>query len=109
MSFFSNPLKYILTKILPRDTNDSAGYGPFRLPSPECDWMQKGAKQHDIDYTEGNVPRSVADTTLFISWVLEAWRLDKEDGIKLCNKFEQICFYWVIARKGGQYLWRHKK
>jgi len=109
MSFLSNPLKYIITKILPRDNNDSAGWGPFRLPSPECDWMQEDAAIHDADYRasgEDGARRSVADVRLHTGWYLKAMQV--VDPIKRCHRLQQICKYWPYARDGGLYIWRDK-
>jgi len=107
MSFFSNPLKYILNNWLPQDSNNSAGWGPFRLPSPECDWMQRAAEQHDYEYQhsgdQGNRERcSEADARLFANWVRAA---DSFDPIERCRRYGQICKYWPLARGFGRYLW----
>lgn len=108
-SFFSNPLKYILNNWLPQDSNDSAGWGPFRLPSPECDWMQEGARVHDYQYEHsgdrGNDMRaSESDGQLFRNWCRAAEA--EFDPLKKCKRYAQICKYWPYVRLlGPSYLW----
>lgn len=104
-----NPLKWFLNKVLPQDSDDSAGYGPFRLPSPDCDWMQRAAQLHDISFRESATSGerlSEADANLFWRWAFEAHY--EADPIVRCRKFDQICTYWPIARKFGRYLWDGK-
>jgi hypothetical protein len=99
-----NPLKWFLN-LFPAEANDSAGWGPFRLPD-DAQWMQRAAKLHDWAYTnssDGTQKRSEADWDLFWRWALEA--KSEQDPIKRCKRAQQICDYWKIARRGGLYLW----
>ena len=67
-------LKKILNKILPEDPDDSAGYGPFRLPD-SCQWMQRAAMLHDYSFKDAATSGeklSAVDAQLFYRWTLEA-------------------------------------
>ncbi len=100
-----NPLKWLLNR-LPVDSSDSAGVGPFRLPAPRCDWMQRAAKLHDNDFLnshDGSKRLSEADADLFWRWALEAHA--EQDPIERCRKFSDICKYWPLARRFGRYFW----
>ena len=99
-----NPLKWFLN-LFPPEADDSAGWGPFRLPEEEK-WMERAARLHDWDYVnskEGTKKRSEADFDLFYRWALEAHA--EIDPIKRCHKAQEICKYWPLARKGGLYFW----
>lgn len=99
-----NPLRWFLN-LFPPDSNDTAGWGPFRLPSPRCDWMQRAAKLHDYAFThETELSRlSEEDAKLFYRWTLEA---DSEpDALERCRMYGDICTYWPYARFFGRYLW----
>lgn len=99
-------LKKLLNYILPEDPDDSAGYGPFRLPSPECDWMARAATLHDWEFTNAEKSGkrlSEVDWELFYRWVLEA--KSEQDPAKRCHRAREICRYWPLARIAGRYLW----
>lgn len=106
-----NPLRWLLNLRRP-EANDSAGYGPFRLPE-DARWMEIAAIKHDADYEVSDTPklvtvydnarRSESDAHLFYAWSLQANA--EKDPIKRCKMYGQICRYWPIARYGGQYLW----
>jgi len=99
-----NPLKWLLN-LFPPESDDSAGWGPFRLPD-DCAWMNRAAKLHDWDYVHsaaGSKKRSEADFDLFYRWTLEARA--EQDPIARCHKAQAICKYWPIARTAGLYFW----
>jgi hypothetical protein len=98
-------MKRFLNWLLPEDPDDSAGYGPFRLPA-ECEWMQRAAKLHDYEFehAEGRGKRvSEVDFDLFYRWVLEA--RSAEGPLERCKRASQICRYWPIARRFGRLIW----
>lgn len=100
-----NPLKWLIN-LFPAEDNDTAGWGPFRLPSPRCDWMQRAAKLHDYEFShaEANGKRlSTVDAELFWRWCLEAHA--EVDAMRRCQMFSDICTYWPYARAVGRYLW----
>lgn len=100
-----NPLRWILN-LLPTDESDTAGWGPFRLPSPECDWMQPAARKHDQDFREAPTSGerlSTVDARLFENWCRAAKTFDP---LETCERYEQICKYWPIARRFGRYFWK---
>ncbi len=99
-----NPLKWFLS-LLPPESDNSAGWGPFRLPT-DAEWMQRAATLHDYDFENSKKSGrklSEADSDLFYRWTLEAHA--EPDPIKRCHKFAQICRYWPLARGFGRYLW----
>lgn len=102
-----NPLRWLIN-LFPPEKDNSAGWGPFRLPA-DAEWMERAAKLHDFDFVESATSGqrlSQADSELFWRWALEADA--EEDPIKRCKKFGQICEYWPIARKAGRYFWDGK-
>lgn len=99
-----NPLKWLLN-LLPVDKDDSAGWGPFRLPD-DAEWMQRAARLHDQAFRESGESGqrlSEADSDLFWRWTLLAH--NAEDPIERCRRMQQICKYWPLARGFGRYLW----
>lgn len=99
-----NPLKWLLS-LIPPESNDSAGWGPFRLPE-DAKWMERAAKLHDHSFQHSDMSGerlSEADASLFYRWSLEANA--ELDPIKKCRKYGQICRYWPMARRFGRYLW----
>lgn len=97
-----------LAKLLPRDPNNTAGYGPFRLPD-DCDWMQPVFSAHDRYYDVG------PDAQMSLSEI--DWRIFKaltiaaelpEDTIERCHRAHQICRYWPIMRSVGHYLYNRE-
>ena len=104
--FWRNPLHWLLNLTKPESDN-SAGWGPFRLPE-DAQWMQLAANAHDFDYARSDVApdekrRSEADFDLFWRWALFAH--GQEDPIQRCKMAKQICEYWPLARTAGVYLW----
>lgn len=100
-----NPLKWFIN-LFPAESDDTAGWGPFRLPSPECDWMQRAAKLHDWAFANAKAEGrrlSEIDALLFHRWVLEADSC--QDPIERCKRYGHICKYWPYARAVGRYLW----
>lgn len=98
-----------LARLLPEDPNNSAGYGPFRLPSPECDWMQSIFSMHDRYYEIGpdaGMRLSNIDWRIFRALCIAAELPD--DPLERCKRARQICRYWPIMRIAGRYLYgRH--
>jgi hypothetical protein len=100
-----NPLKWLIN-LFPPEADDSAGMGPFRLPSPRCDWMQRAARLHDYEFenASANGKRlSEVDADLFWRWAIEAHA--QVDTMKRCQMYGDICRYWPIARAVGRYAW----
>ncbi len=99
-------LKWIAS-FIPRDPSNEAGMGPFRLPSPECDWMQEIFEYHDLWYDIGpksGMPLSDIDWRIFKALSIK----DEEpiENIERCHRVLQICEYWPIMRKAGHYLYK---
>jgi hypothetical protein len=98
-----NPLKWLIN-LFPAEKDDSAGWGPFRLPD-DCDWLQRAATKHDQDFEEAATDKerlSTVDARLFENWVRAAQAFDP---IERCKRYGQICKYWPIARMSGRYFW----
>jgi len=105
-TILGNPLRFLLNDLLPQDKNDSAGLGPFRLPS-DAAWMERAAHLHDLafrDSPESKDRLSEVDAELFWRWTLEAH--SHPDPIQRCRRMGQICKYWPLARAIGRYVWR---
>lgn len=99
-----NPLKWFIN-LFPPDSNDAAGWGPFRLPD-DAAWMNRAAVRHDYEFVkskDSGRKLSAEDAHLFYAWTLEANA--EEDDIKRCHMYSQICKYWPYARAVGRYLW----
>lgn len=106
-----NPLRWLLNLRRP-EANNSAGWGPFRLPE-DAKWIERAAVEHDFDYLLSETPellteydhatRSESDAHFF--YVLCLLANAEKDPIKRCKMYGQICKYWPVARYGGQYLW----
>lgn len=99
-----------LAKLLPVDENDSAGFGPFRLPK-SADWMQSVFRYHDYYYRIGpkqGMRLSDIDWRIFKALTIAAEI--PEDPMERCRRARQICRYWPLMRVFGHYLYgRHKK
>lgn len=101
-----NPLRFLLNDLLPQDENDSAGLGPFRLPS-DAAWMERAAHLHDLAFRDADFSGrrlSEEDSQLFWRWALEAH--SHPDPIQRCKRMGQICKYWPLARAVGRYVWK---
>ncbi len=98
-----------LAKLLPTDKNNSAGYGPFRLPD-RCEWMQSVFSYHDYYYLIGpdaDMRLSDIDWRIFKALTIAAELPD--DPMERCHRAKDICEYWPIMRSVGHYLYgRHK-
>lgn len=102
-----NPLKWILN-LFPPEKNDSAGWGPFRLPE-DAKWMERAAPRHDYEFehsADSGRRLSEEDAHLFYAWSLMANA--EVDPLRRCKKYEQMCKYWPLARGFGRYLWDGK-
>lgn len=101
--FLRNPLKSILNA-LPQDPDDSAGWGPFKLP-PEHPF-HRAARLHDIAFRNsatGTDRLSEQDWLLFWRFVMLARA--EPDPIQRCHLAMDACRYWPLARHFGRYLW----
>ena len=98
-----------LARQLPVDENDSAGFGPFRLPE-SASWMESVFKYHDYYYRIGpelDMKLSDIDWRVFKALVIKAET--EPNLIKRCRRVRQICRYWPIMRTFGHYMYgRHR-
>lgn len=95
-----------LASFLPRDPSNDAGYGPFRLPSPECDWMQPVFTYHDMYFDIGpdaDMKLSDIDWRIFKALTIAAELPD--DPMERCHRAMQITKYWPIMRRADHYLY----
>lgn len=99
---------WILSQFLPEDTDDTCGYGQFKLPeghpfTPAC-------RIHDDEFnnaaTSGKGLHEV-DWNLLAAWfhVCE----QEPDYFKRCDLALQMCEYWPLARRFGNVLWNLRK
>lgn len=98
-----------LASFLPRDSSNDAGYGPFRLPSPECDWMQPVFVMHDHYYDVGpdtGMTLSEIDWRVFKSLTIAAEQA--ETYMERCHRAMQIAKYWPIMRRAGHLLYNRQ-
>ncbi len=104
-TFFQNPLYWLIGRGAP-EADNSAGWWIFRLPSPDCDWMQPAAAQHDYDYRMSAVQtlrRSEADARLWRNWCRAAEA--PFDPLVKCHRYLQIARYYPLVREFGGYFW----
>lgn len=98
-----------LAKLLPYDSDNSAGYGPFRLPD-ECQWMESVFSMHDHYYIvgpESGMRLSEIDARIFKALSIKATQPEL-DWMEQCHRIKHICEYWPIMRSVGHYLYaRH--
>lgn len=99
-------LRKIIRSILPVDSSNDCGYGPFKLPHEHP--FTRACTLHDYDFLQshaGRAEKSInqADADLFWRWALIAHA--EQDATKRCKLFEDICEYWPLARLGGKILW----
>ena len=100
MSLFTRLLK----KVLPRDSSNDCGYGPFKLPSNHP--FTRACNLHDFEFDNAELSgKSLAqvDWELFNRWALITGA--EEDPLKKCKLAMDICAYWPLARKFGGLLW----
>jgi hypothetical protein len=97
-----------LARFLPRDPNNTGGFGPFRLPKRAL-WMNEIFKYHDLWYDIGpkhGMRLSDIDCRVWKGLCLLAE--EEPDLIKRCHMYHDICRYWPIMRSAGHYLYnRH--
>lgn len=102
-------LKY-LAKFIPRDPDNTGGFGPFRLPK-RAEWMNQVFKYHDYYYDIGpgmGMRLSDIDWRIFKALTIAAELA--EDPMEKCHRAKDICKYWPIMRSAGHYLYaRHKR
>lgn len=107
-TFWTNPGYWLLGRGEP-EADNSAGWGPFRLPK-ECAWMQRAARQHDARYRESatqTMRRSEADAELFRNWCRAADAAF--DSIERCKRYLQICKYFPYVRDFGGFFWDEER
>ena len=93
-------------RFLPRDPNNSGGFGPFRLPERAL-WMNDVFKYHDLYYDIGpaaDMPLSEIDWRVFKALTILAETA--ETYMERCHRAHDICTYWPIMRKAGHYLYK---
>lgn len=95
-----------LAKLIPRDPRDTAGIGPFRIPSDHP--FQRAAPTHDFRYDNPTEQRlSEVDWELFNAWFFITRA--EPDPIKRCHLARDMCDWWPYARIAGHYLYgRHE-
>lgn len=96
----------LLRKILPVDSSDDCGYGPFKL-GPDHEFTP-ACRLHDHDFKlahEQKAEKSIdqADADLFWRWALIAH--NQSNAQKRCELMMEICKLWPLARAGGVILW----
>ncbi len=94
-----------LARQIPMDQDDSAGFGPFRLPE-SAHWMESVFKYHDYYYRIGpqaDMRLSDIDWRIFKALTIAAEL--PEDPMERCKRARQICRYWPIMRSVGHYLY----
>lgn len=94
-----------LARLIPRDPNNTGGFGPFRLPE-DAAWMNQVFEYHDYYYDVG--PESgmrLSDIDWRIFKALTILAEQSEDPMERCHRAAQICEYWPIMRKAGHYLY----
>lgn len=92
-------------RLIPRDSSNEAGMGPFRLPD-RCYWMQPIFEYHDRYYDigpEAGMRLSDVDWRIFKALTIAAE--EPEDFIERCHRAHDICRYWPIMRSAGHYLY----
>lgn len=100
MGWFKRMLNYVL----PRDSSNDCGYGPFKLPASHP--FTRACELHDFEFDNAELSgKSLAqvDWDLFYRWVLIAEKY--EDPMKRCKLAMDICANWPLARKFGGLLW----
>lgn len=94
-----------LARLIPRDPDNSGGFGPFRLPE-RAQWMNEVFKYHDHYYDVGPAAgMKLSDIDWRIFKALTILAEEEPDMIKRCHKVRDICKYWPIMRSAGHYLY----
>jgi hypothetical protein len=97
-----------LARFIPRDPNNTGGFGPFRLPKRAL-WMNQVFKYHDYYYDIGPKSKmrlSEIDWRIFKALTITAEQ--PEDWMERCHRAKDICKYWPLMRSFGHYLYnRH--
>lgn len=94
-----------LARFLPRDPNNTGGFGPFRLPE-RAQWMNDVFKYHDHYYDVGPVSGMTRAEIDVRVWKALTIRAELEpDLIQRCHMYHDICRYWPIMRSAGYYLY----
>jgi hypothetical protein len=96
--------KKIFGRIIPQDTSDDCGVGPFKLPHNHP--FTRACQLHDYEFVESHRSGkrlSEVDWDLFYRWVLIA--AAEPEPLKRCRLAEDICQYWPIARRFGGWFW----
>lgn len=99
----------LLGKVLPEDSSNDCGYGPFKLPHDHP--FTRGCNLHDFEFDQahkgkGNKGISQVDWELFYRWVLIARAEPTYTG--KCELASEICKYWPLAHSFGPLLWDGK-
>lgn len=101
-----NPLKWIVN-LFPPEKNDTAGWGPFRLPEDAL-WIERAAFLHDWEFENASADGkrlSQVDAEFFDRLVLLAKNIAGDNYMLRCKMYGQIADYWTIARDVGKYFW----
>lgn len=101
-----NPIKWFVN-LFPPEQNDSAGWGPFRLPE-EAKWIERAAQIHDWEFENASADGkrlSQIDMEFFDRLCLLAKNIAGDDYMLRCRMYGHICKYWSIARDVGRYFW----
>lgn len=98
----------MLASLIPRDPDNSGGFGPFRLPE-SAQWMNAVFEHHDRYYDigpEAGMTLSEIDWRIFKALTILAEQPEKY--MDRCHRASDICRYWPIMRAFGHYLYdRH--
>jgi hypothetical protein len=98
-----------LKKLLPEDSSNDCGYGPFKLPHDHP--FTRGCNLHDFEFAQahrgkGEKSLDQVDWELFYRWVMIARAETTHSG--KCALARDICRYWPLARGFGGFLWDGK-
>lgn len=101
-----------LAWLIPEDTEDKAGWGPFTI-SDEASWMEPiFAQYHDLYYKIGpelGMRLSEIDVRVAKGLFIEATKPEL-DWMVQAHRIKHICEYWPIMRSAGHYMYaRHYK
>lgn len=102
----------IIANQIPRDSDNSGGFGPFRLPEEAAAWMSEIFEYHDRYYDIGPtltppMPLSEIDWRIFRALTIKAE--SAETDIERCHRAHDICRYWPVMRSVGHYLYGRYK
>lgn len=99
-------IRRIINRIIPEDNSIQCGYGPISLPLDHP--FTRACQLHDWEFEqahEGSLEKTIhqVDWDLFYRWVLIAKA--EQNPERRCELAKDICYYWVLARWGGNVLW----